>query len=126
MLLTFVRMFYFASELFSIPRYPNVYFHSSVMLFPLENDIDGPTLVKYPTRVKVFILIVTFFNRMSMSDYIEVNFNGILEPKKVQVQNGIYGQSRGHLCTLSLSRNGEIENVWGDNPLPNNLIFLYC
>ena len=52
--------------------------HNLVISFSLEMEIDGQmlvkTLIKYPTHVRVFSLIVTCFNKMDMGDYQNKNY----------------------------------------------------
>ena len=69
-----------------ILRYHDVYLCSLVIPLPLKTVTKGQMSIKHPTYVKVYSLIVTSFNRLSMGDY-ENKCDGYLKTKKDKVQN---------------------------------------
>ena len=65
---SFLHMSHFAPNFFRSQNIHDIYFHSSATLILLENVTIRQTFVKHPICVKVSTLVVTFFNRMSMSE----------------------------------------------------------
>ena len=70
---SFTSMFHFTFEFFSVPRQHDVYFHSLIISLLLEMIIYVQTcvrtLIKHLTHIKIFNLIVIFFNRMGIYHY---------------------------------------------------------